>query len=272
MSEFAIILPEAGTPAGQHLLTVLPLQKYKDFEVYVPGQVFPLLTDADDRLTLRPYEGEPLKDFFPQAPWTLILRTDVTLGPKALARMRECIEDHPGYDVFHWNLQKELSQFPVKLSGSRLFKEVVFKETPAPLSSFVFRTEALKERIGADPSIAAMPLATVLTMAGEAGVRTARWEHCTWTAPAPEARAQGIRERLALLHWTERHYEGDYPLDSGDRLEMVAATVARLYPEVDAEGLKEEMLSFAVSSGPIRKMRANSALKNALQRRQEALR
>ena len=272
MSEFAIILPEAGTPAGQHLLTVLLLQHYKDFEVYVPGPVFPLLTDVDDRLTLRPYEGEPFRDFFPSAPWTLVLRTDVTLGARALSRMRNCIEDHSGYNVFHWNVQKDLPQFPLRLSPGRLFKEVVVKETPAPLSSFVFRTEALRQRTEADPDIAALPLALVLSLAGEKGVRTARWEHCTWTAPSREARMSGIRERLALLHWTERHYSGDYPMDTGDRLDLYAGTVARLYPEVPQDELKEEMLSFSAASGPIRKMRAGSALKSAIQRREEALR
>lgn len=272
MSEFAIILPEAGTPAGQRALQMLPLQKYKDFEVYVPGPVFPLLTDVDERITLRPFEGILFQDFFPSAPWTLVLGTDLSIGPKALGRMRECIEDHPGFDVFHWNLQKALPQFPVKASAKRLFKEMVVKETPAPLSSFVFRTEAVREKASADPSVTVNPSILTMAVAGEAGVRTARWEHCTWQAPAPEARERLIRERLQLLHWTEKHFGGDYPLDTGDRLELFAATVVRLYPQVDQDGLKEEMLSFAAASGPIRKMRAGSALKSALQRRQEALR
>lgn len=271
MSEFAIILPEAGTPEGQRLFEMLLLQKYKDIQVYVPAAVFSSLGEVDDRLTVRPYEGEPLKTFFPAETWTLLLKSDISLGPKAFSRMHDSMENHPGYDVFHWNLQKDLPQFPHKLSAGRFFKETAVKETPAPLSSFLFRTDVLQTRIAADPDIAAMPAALILSCAGEAGIRTVRHERCTWQAPSPEAREENIRARLAYFHWTERHFGSDYPLDTGDRLALFAATVVRLYPDSTPDQLKEEMMSFSVSSGPIRKMRANSALKGALQRRIEAL-
>ena len=52
---------------------------------------------------------------------------------------------------------------------------------------------------------------------------------------------------------------------------LFAKEVARLYPAQTAEELKELMNSFQVSQGPVRKMRAASALKNALKERQKDL-
>ena len=67
---------------------------------------------------------------------------------------------------------------------------------------------------------------------------------------------QGIR--LRKLFW--RTFGND-----------LATELARLYPSFSPDALKENMNTFAVVNGPIRRMRASSALKSALKARQEAL-
>ena len=56
-----------------------------------------------------------------------------------------------------------------------------------------------------------------------------------------------------------------------DRLALFAGELARLYPSFTPDELKEDLNSFACVNGPIRRLKASSALKAALKARQEAL-
>jgi hypothetical protein len=77
-----------------------------------------------------------------------------------------------------------------------------------------------------------------------------------------------VREKLDLLKWTEDFFgDDDYPLSVGDQLQFFATEVVKLYPSYSVDDLKGMMNGFQVAQGPVRKMRALSALKSALKQR-----
>ncbi len=83
---------------------------------------------------------------------------------------------------------------------------------------------------------------------------------------------KAVRERLDLLRWTEGFFgDDDYPLSVGDQLDLFAGEVIKLFPSYSEDDLKEMMLGFQVSQGPIRRMRAQNALSRALKERQKQL-
>ena len=106
-------------------------------------------------------------------------------------------------------------------------------------------------------------------------VPTARPTAAPTYAPAPTTDPalveKEVRARLAFFRWSERFFGDDYPLEVGERLTLFATELARLYPSFSPDTLKEDMNTFAVVNGPIRRMRASSALKSALKARQDAL-
>ena len=80
-----------------------------------------------------------------------------------------------------------------------------------------------------------------------------------------------VRSRLAFFRWSEKYFGDEYPLGVSDRLALFAGELAKLYPSYTQEELKEDLGTFAVVNGPIRRMKAASALKAALKARQESL-
>lgn len=268
MAEFAILFPGAAAEDLPRLFSMLLFQKQQDFRIYLPVSLADAIQEVEDRLSIRLYDGDPGVE----EPWTLFLGTDLELTPKSLSRMHGCIQDHPDYDVFHWNLDGEKS-FPLKYSVEKLFKDMIQKDLAAPVSSFVLRTSVLKDCRALEPGLEGLPL--VFSCARARGIRSARWESLVWHRPVPPSdpvqEEKDIREEIAFLRWTERFFGKEYPLGVGDRLSLFAGTLARLYPSYSPEDLKEMMREFAAAGGAVRSLRASAALKSAIRKRQKAL-
>lgn len=261
----AIVLPH---PNDQQYASLL-FQKSQEFKVYVPADD-PLAAEYEDRLPLFRGGLNQVAD-----PLCCILEPGALPDPHFVKRVLRGIGRHQEYDVYHVNLRGEKA-FPRKLKLAKFFKRTLLQAVPAPLSSFIFRTGKLREKAVflADGSMD--PLATVMACAQERPIRTLWLQKLDYTLPAPpqdlEEEEQRIRARLELLRWTESFFgEDEYPLGTGERLDLYAAQVARLYPAHTPDELKELMMAFQVSQGPLRKMRASSALKNALKQRQKVL-
>lgn len=289
MPQICFIIPARNIDTLHRTLSMLSFQQDSSYRVLVAD----LSGTAEARAVAAGFEhqmavetvdldsaGLPLwkqcLDAAPGAEWVCFLTPDVDLTKSSVKRMSRCIDGHPSYDIFHWNLEKPCRKYPLKTSPAKLFIRLFQEGDVAPLSSFVIRAQALREAFEADPEAAGMDTAVILAAAKKTGIRSVRWERVTYNAPAPvndPAREEKeVRARLAFFRWSERFFgEEDYPLDTGDRLALYAGELARLYPSFTYEELKEDLGTFAVVSGPIRKMRAASALKAALKARQESL-
>ena len=261
---FAIIMP-----CGEaRLLGSLHFQKYRDFVLYVPSGD-PAASEYEDRFSIVEGGLEAVREEY-----VLFLEEGAALGKNFLKRAARCIKAHPGHDV--WNVAVEdARKLPLKTSPERLFTEVFSKGTPAPLSSFIFRVSALREHVVYGNGGKLLPLATVLSCACGEGIRRVRWERMSWTPSAPPTdpvlQEQAVRENLDFFHWTETFFREEYPLGTGEQLDLFAAEIAKLYPSYTPDELKEVMNSFAVSTGTVRRMRAASALKGAIKNRQKEL-
>ena len=223
--------------------------------------------------------GQPLwkgcLDAAPEAEWVCFLTPGVDFNAISVKRMSRCIDDHDSYDVFHWNLAEPNKKWGLKTRPDRIFTNIFVDGYVAPISSFVFRAKALREALAADSEAAAMAHALLLAAAKNTGVRTARRERIGYIAPAPSTDPsvveKEVRARLAFYRWSERYFGEEYPLGLSDRLALFAGELARLYPSFTPDELKEDLNTFACVNGPIRRLKASSALKAALKARQEAL-
>lgn len=206
-----------------------------------------------------------------QDPFVCLLEPEMQPADAWVQRVEKYIIRHPEHDVYHVDLKGEPG-FPRKVSAGKLFKLVFVQGRLAPLSSFVFRWSMFKDKavFRADGSLD--PMATIMACAQLRPIRTV-WLLKT-DGPAPVAPADDARvwERIELYRWTEAFFgEDDYPIGTGDRMDLYAATLAKLYPGRTEEELKEVMGNFQVAQGPIRRRRAASALKKALQERKKDL-
>ena len=256
--------------ADDKLLATLLFQKCKDFKVYLP---------AEDHLTAD-YEGKislvngRLQDV--AEPLVCLLEPGAVPDRDFVRRVLRSTRRHPDFNVYHVN-QPLAEPWPRKLKGDKLFKRHIQEGLKAPLSSFVFRTPVLMERavFRADSSLDV--LATVLACSKDKPIRNVWHQKLQWLAPqveqTPELQEKRVRNTLEFFRWTEQFYQDDttYPFSVAERMEMIAKEVVKLYPAHTPEQLREEMLSFKVSQGPIRKVRASTALKNALKERQQSL-
>lgn len=256
----AVIVDFAGSEA---IRAVVP-----DFEHNLPVSV----------VTVDP-EGQPMwkccLDAAPEAEWVCFLTPGVDFNELSVKRMRRCIDDHDAYDVFHWNLAEPNKKWGLRTRPDRVFTHIFVDGYAAPISSFVFRAKALRVAFEADPEAAGMGTAVILAAAKKSGVRTARRERIGYTAPIPSTDPsvveKEVRSRLAFYRWSERYFGDEYPLGVSDRLALFAGELARLYPSFTPDELKEDLNAFACVNGPIRRMKASSALKAALKARQESL-
>ena len=287
MPEIVFILPSRNIDTLHRTLSMLTIQKDKGFRVCVADLTGSLaasvLSGFEHSLTVSavPMEasGEPFwkrcLEVVPDAEWVCFLGTDVDLNVQSVGRMRKCIADHPAYDVFHWNLAEPYRKYRLRTRPGRLFTSVFTEGGEAPLSSFVFRARTLREVFEADPEAAGMDLAVILSAAGKPGIRSVRRERIGYRKPDvsadPALVEKDVRARLAFFRWSERFFGEDYPLDVSARLALFAGELARLYPSFSPDELKEDLNTFAVVSGPIRRLKASSALKTALKARQGAL-
>ena len=246
----AIVLPEAD----DRILSALTFQKCKKFKVYLP--------DGDTE------EDYPSLDICHggwsevQEPVLCILEPGAVPDPHFVGAVNLMTKLFKKYDVYHVNVEGEKA-FPRKASAKKLFRLAIYEGVKAPLSSFIFRTEALKARAvyKADGSLKVLP--TVFSCSLKQPVRNVWRGKLQWEPEVPSDYTAAVYERLDLLRWTEEFFgDDDYPLSVGDQLEFFANEVVKL--PVSEEELKAQMDSFLVSQGPIRRVRALNALKNAL--------
>lgn len=250
------------TKADDRILSALSFQKCKDFKVYVTsGEV-----EEDPVLEVQHGSWSQVQEEV-----VCILEPGALPGPDFVGRIAKAVRRHPGFDVYHVNLTGEKA-FPRKTKTKELFKLSVLGEVPAPLSSFIFRTATLRSKavFKADGTLDTLP--TVFSCAAVNPVRNVWRGRLDWQAPDastdPMEGDRKVKERIELLKWTEDFFgDDDYPLSVGDQLQFFATEVAKLYPSYSGEDLKTLMAGFQVAQGPVRKMRATSALKSALRKR-----
>ena len=288
MAEIVFLLPARDIDSLHRTLSMLSFQKDLSFRAVIVDlagseAVRGLVPDFEHRFPVSvetvEQAGLPLwkscLDTVPGAEWVCFLTPGVDLNATSVRRMNRCIDGHPSYDVFHWNLAEPNRKWRLKTRPDRVFTRVFVDKEEAPLSSFVFRAQALREAFAADSEAAGMGPALILSAAKKTGIRTVRRERVGFTAPAPSSDPavveKEVRARLAFFRWSERFFGEEYPLGVSDRLALFATELARLYPSFSPDELKEDMNTFAVVSGPVRRMRASAALKSALKARQEAL-
>lgn len=288
MAEITFVIPARNMDTLHRTLSMLSFQKDTGFRAVIVDlagseAVRAVIPDFEHRfpvsaVTVDP-AGKPLwkccLDAAPAAEWVCFLTPGVDFNDTSVKRMHRCIDDHPGYDVFHWNLAEPNRKWSLKTRPDRIFKNVFVDGEAAPISAFVFRAQALQAAFEADSEVAGMAHAVILAAAQKTGVRTARFERIGYTAPAPTTDPsrveKEVRARLAFYRWSERYFGEDYPLSVSARLALFAKELARLYPSFSPEELKEDLGTFACVNGPISRLKASSALKTALKERQEAL-
>ena len=288
MAEITFVIPARNLDALHRTLSMLSFQKggrLRAVIVDLAGSeaVRSVIPDFENHFPVSAISveqaGQPLwkccLDAVPEAEWVCFLTPGVDLNETSVKRMCRCIDGHDGYDVFRWNLAEPNRKWRLRTRPDRIFTTIFVDGGAAPISSFVFRARALRDTFEVDSEAAGMSHALILAAAKNTGVRTVRWERVGYTAPAPSTDPtlveKEVRSRLAFFRWSERFFGEDYPLGVGDRLALFAGELARLYPSFTAEELKEDLNTFAVVNGPIRRMKAASALKSALKARQESL-
>ena len=288
MAQITFVIPARSLDTLHRSLSMLSLQKDTGFNAVIVDlagseAVRSVIPDFEHRFPVSAVtveqSGLPLwkscLDAVPAAEWVCFLLPGVELTETSVKRMRRCIDDHDTYDVFHWNLAEPNKKWGLRTGLDRVFTNVFVDGLAAPLSSFVFRVQALRDAFAADPEVAGMGNAVILSAAKKTGVRTARRERIGYTPKAPSTDPsiieKEVRARLAFFRWSERFFGEEYPIGVGDRLDLFATELARLYPSFTQEELKEDLNTFATVNGPVRRLRAASALKSALKARQESL-
>lgn len=253
----------------EKLVASLCFQRCKEFKLYVP-QGAEWLSDYEAQLQVV-YGG--LNEV--QEPLVCFLEPGAVPDKHFVGRVLRAARWHKNYDVFHVNLSAGKT-FPCRMKAARFFKWALVEARPVPLSSFVFRTEKLRERAVFRPDGSLNPIPTILASAQEKPIHNVWLEKLEWIAPPvsqdPVSVEKRLLDRLEVLRWTEYYYgEDNYPIGVGDRLDLFAREIAKLYPLYTPDQMKEQMNLFRASEGTIRKVRAASALKNAVRKRQVEL-
>ena len=288
MAEITFVIPARNLDTLHRTLSMLSFQKggaLRAVIVDLAGSeaVRSVTPDFENRFPVSvvtvEQAGQPLwkccLDAAPEAEWVCFLTPGVDLNETSVKRMCRCIDGHESYDAFHWNLAEPYRKWGLRTRPDRIFSNIFVDGGAAPLSSFVFRAKTLRDAFEADSEAAGMGHAVIFAAARNTGVRSVRRERVGYTAPAPSSDPsvveKEVRSRLAFFRWSERYFGDDYPLGVSDRLALFAGELARLYPSFTPDELKEDLNTFAVVNGPIRRMKASSALKSALKARQESL-
>ena len=251
------------------ILGALLYQKCKDFKVYLPEGAT-LASDYEGKLSLTTGGLNQVEE-----PLLCLLEEGALPDRHFVRRVLRTASLHPEFAVYHVN-RPGTRAWPRKLSAAQLFRRHVLQGLQAPLSSFVFRSDAMREKAVFQADGRLDVLATVLSCAKEQPVRNVWHQTLSWTAPADGAGAEDeekqIRRRLDFFRWSELFFDEDaYPLSSGERMKLFATEVAKLYPAHTPDELKEEMAVFRVSQGVLRRPRAMAALKTAVRERQARL-
>ena len=252
--------------ADDRQMGALLFQKNKSFKVYLPKEDH-LSADYENKIAVAHGRLQEVTE-----PLVCLLEPGVLPDKHFVGCVLRTARRHPGFDVYHVN-PPETKAWPRKLKGVKLFQKNVLEALEAPVSSFIFRTEALRAKAVFRQDSSLDTLATVLACASEKPVRNV-WRQ-RLSCPSPEvpthlpARQKQIRDHLEFFRWSEHFYGKDFPIGNGDWLRILAGELAKLYPAFTADYLKEQLLSFQAAQGPIRKVRASSALKNALKEREK---
>ena len=288
MAQITFVIPARNLDTLHRTLSMLSFQKGGSLRAVIVDlagseAVRSITPDFENRFPVSvvtvEQAGQPLwkccLDAAPEAEWVCFLTPGVDLNETSVKRMCRCIDDHESYDAFHWNLAEPYRKWGLRTRPDRIFTNIFVDGGAAPLSSFVFRAKTLRDAFEADSEAAGMGHAVIFAAARNTGVRSVRRERVSYTAPAPSTDPsvveKEVRSRLAFFRWSERYFGEDYPLGVSDRLALFAGELARLYPSFTPDELKEDLNTFAVVNGPIRRMKASSALKAALKARGESL-
>ena len=179
MPQIDFIIPARNIDALHRTLSMLAFQKAsapRAFVVDLTGTsaAKAMAAEFDTRLNVQAVEpeltGEPVwKQWLAadaSAEWVCFLGTDVDLTASSVRRMSRCIDGHAGYDAFRWNLAEPWRKSGLRTRPEKLFTQVFVDGEAAPLSSFVFRAQALREAFAADPEAAIRGLLAVASGAG----------------------------------------------------------------------------------------------------------
>lgn len=250
----------------EKLLGALSLQNSKDFTVYLP-EYDPIEADYEAQLPFRHGDWQQTDEEL-----TCILESGALPGPDFVEQVLRTARKNPEYEVYHVNLEGQ-EEFPKKADAKKIFKLTLVDRLEAPLSSFVFRSATLRNRVVLKADGSPDPLPTVMCCAP---VRNVGGLELPWTAPEtgndPAAVEKGVLDTLEVLRWTEGFFgDDDYPLSVGDQIRLFCKELAKLYPSYTAEELKERLYTYDITQKPIRKMRANCAFKKAIKEREKAL-
>ena len=288
MAQITFVIPAGDIDTLHRTLAMLSFQKDSGFNAIIVDlagseAVQSVINDFEQRFPVSvvtvEQAGQPLwkccLDAAPAADWVCFLLPGVDFAETSVKRMHRCIDRNGSYDAFRWNLAEPNRKWKRRTRPDRIFTRMFVDGDAAPLSSFVFRAQTLRFAFNENPECAGMAPAIILVAASQTGVRTVRRERIGYTPEAPSTDPslieKEVRARLAFFRWSEKFFGNDYPLGVSERLDLFATELARLYPSYTQEELKEDLNTFAVVNGPVRRLRASSALKSALKARQETL-
>ena len=288
MAEITFLIPAGNLDTLHRTLSMLAFQKGAAFRAVIVDfvgseAVASLVPDFESRFPLSvetvEQDGQPLwkccLDAAPSAEWVCFLLPGVEYNETTVKRMTRCIKRNESFEAFRWNLAAPNRKWKRRTQPDRIFKRMFVEGDAAPLSSFVFRAQSLRFAFDENPEVAGMAPAIILAASTRTGVRTVRRERIGYTPePAstdPVVIEKETRSRLAFLRWSEKYFGDKYPLSVSDRLTLFATELARLYPSYTQDELKEDLNTFAVVNGPVRRARASSALKSAIKARQQEL-
>ena len=185
----AIVLPKAD----DRILGALTYQKNKKFKVYL------VTGEADEYPSLKVQHGS-----WSQVTerYVCILEPGAVPDPHFVCRINWTLAMHPKFDVYHVNVQGEKA-FPRKASARKVFQLAVWQGVKAPLSSFIFRADALRKNaiFKADGTLNLLP--TVFSCCKERPVRNIWLGQLEWRGPEVPRTEEAIREKLDLFRWTE---------------------------------------------------------------------
>ncbi|MBR5699951.1 MAG: glycosyltransferase family 2 protein [Bacteroidales bacterium] len=268
---------------GAHLhraLSSLRLQKYRDFRVYVcddasPDNIAGTVSEFEDTLDMIYTRFEENYGIARQSahlerclaltrdePLVCFFSDDNEFSPDALRRIARAARRKEDVSVFHLNTDwideastvtgKGRRYWP-KLSPERLFRQIFVSESPAPLSSFFFRREALERAMFQIRDLQRAPLTLVFAAMGNQGrlwtpchSRLLKRPHSEDYASDPVILLDKALQLQSFFSWSEYFFEGNYPLSPRRRVELFARFAAQMYPARSEEEIREKFLTYRV--------------------------
>ena len=289
-NRLAFIIPAYRAQYLHRLLGSLVIQKDRNFKVYVfddasPEDIASIAGEFEDRLDLSYHrfpdnlgvKGHPthLARCLAQIgdePLVWFLADDDELTRDAVGQVRRAARRLEECEVFHletdWiNESSELtgkgrrSGWLFPLTAARLFRRIFEAGMPAPLSSFVFRRQALDRAMFQIRDVNRSPLTLAFAATGTEGrigrVRRARlWRR----PPVDEAPLEKAAQMLSFFAWSEYFFGEQYPLTPRKRVDVFATCAAAMYPALPEEEIRKEFLQMRVFEREMSKGRGKRIL------------